>query len=128
MLQGDALQGQVDPGQGFVLIFISFMISAQVGELNIHVGDTLRVHNKVIEGEKTRTQVFEGILIRLRGRDVNQTFTVRKIGAGGIGVERTWPLDSNSIVKMEVKKKAGKIRRSKLYYLRDLTGKSATRV
>lgn len=104
------------------------MISTQVGEQDIHVGDTLRVHNKVIEGVKTRTQIFEGILIRLRGRDVNKTFTVRKFGTGGIGVERTWPLDSNSIVKIEVKKKAGKVRRSKLYYLRDLTGKSAVRV
>ena len=104
------------------------MISAQVGEQNIHIGDTIKVHSKVVEGVKTRVQVFEGILIRLRGRGVNKTFTVRKIGAGGIGVERTWPLPSRSIVKIEVKKKAGKIRRSKLYYLRDLTGKSAVRV
>ena len=94
----------------------------------MHIGDTIRVHNKVVEGEKARIQIFEGILIRLRGRDVNQTFTVRKIGAAGIGVERTWPLNSNSIVKFEVKKKATKVRRSKLYYLRDLTGKSAVRV
>lgn len=107
---------------------ISCMISAKVGEDNIHVGDTLRVHTKVVEGAKTRIQVFEGILIRLRGRDVNRTFTLRKIGAAGVGVERTWPLDSRSIVKIEVKKKAGKVRRSKLYYLRDLTGKSAVRV
>lgn len=104
------------------------MISTQVSDVNIHIGDTLRIHNKVVEGAKTRIQVFEGILIRLRGRDVNQTFTVRKIGAGGIGVERTWPLNSTSIVKFEVKKKATKVRRSKLYYLRDLTGKSAVRV
>lgn len=104
------------------------MISAKVGEQDLHIGDTIRVHSRVVEGDKTRIQVFEGILMRLRGRDVNQTFTVRKIGAGGIGVERTWPLDSNSIVKIDVKKKAGKIRRSKLYYLRDLTGKSAVRV
>ena len=104
------------------------MISTQIGEQNIHIGDTVRIHSKVVEGEKTRTQVFEGILIRLRGRGENKTFTVRKIGAGGVGVERTWPLNANSIVKIEVKKKAGKVRRSKLYYLRDLTGKSAVRV
>lgn len=104
------------------------MISANVGEQNIHIGDTLRVHNRVVEGNKTRIQVFEGILIRLRGRDVNSTFTVRKIGAGAVGVERTWPLNSNSIVKIEVKKKTTGVRRSKLYYLRDLTGKSAVRV
>jgi len=104
------------------------MISTQIGDLNIHIGDTLKVHSKVVEGTKSRVQIFEGILIRLRGRDVNKTFTVRKIGAGGIGVERTWPLDSRSIVKIEVKKKAGKVRRAKLYYLRDLVGKEAVRV
>ena len=104
------------------------MISTQINEQNIHIGDTIRVHSKVVEGEKTRIQVFEGILISLRGRGENKTFTVRKIGAGGIGVERIWPLNSNSIVKIEVKKKATKVRRSKLYYLRNLTGKSAVRV
>lgn len=104
------------------------MISVQIGEETLHIGDTVRVHSKVVEGAKIRIQVYEGILISLRGRDVNKTFTVRKIGAGGIGVERTWPLNSNSIVKIEVKKKATKVRRSKLYYLRDLTGKSAVRV
>ena len=104
------------------------MISADVKETELKIGDTIRVHSTVVEGSKTRIQVFEGILIRLRGRDVNKTFTVRKIGAGGVGVERTWPLTANSIVKIEVKKKATGVRRSKLYYLRDLTGKSAVRV
>lgn len=104
------------------------MISAKYGEIDIHVGDTIRVHSKVIEGEKTRIQVYEGVLIRLRGRGENSTFTVRKIGAGGIGVERTWPLDSKSLVKIEVKKKTSGVRRSKLYYLRDLSGKRAVRV
>lgn len=104
------------------------MISAKINDQDIHIGDTVRVHSKVVEGVKTRIQVYEGILIRLRGRDVNKTFTVRKIGAGGVGVERTWPLDAKAIVKVEVKKKAGKVRRSKLYYLRDLVGKSAVRV
>ncbi len=96
------------------------MISAKFGETDIHIGDVLRIHSQVIEGAKTRTQVFEGILIRARGRGVNKTFTVRKIGAGGIGVERTWPLDSRSLVKIEVKKKDSSIRRSKLYYLRGI--------
>lgn len=104
------------------------MISAKFGVQDIHVGDTLRVHSQVLEGAKARNQIFEGILISLRGRGENQTFTVRKIGVGGIGVERTWPLDSRSLVKIEVKKKASKIRRSKLYYLRDLTGREAVRV
>ena len=96
------------------------MISGKFGESNIHIGDTVRVYSKVVEGEKTRIQTFEGILISLRGRGENKTFTVRRIGAGGIGVERTWPLESRSLVKIEIKKKAGKIRRAKLYYLRHL--------
>lgn len=104
------------------------MISVKVGETNLHIGDTVRVFSKVVEGAKVRIQVFEGILIRLAGRDVNKTFTVRKIGVAAVGVERTWPLDSNSIVKIEVKKKTAGVRRSKLFYLRDLTGRSATKV
>lgn len=96
------------------------MISANFGDEKLHVGDTIRVHSKVVEGEKTRIQVFEGVLIRLRGRAENITFTVRRVGSGAIGVERTWPLNSNSLVKIEVKKKAVGIRRSKLYYLRDI--------
>ena len=104
------------------------MISGKFGEVDIHIGDTLRVHSEIVEGAKSRIQVFEGILISLRGRGENQTFTVRKIGAGGIGVERIWPLDSRNIVKIEVKKKATGVRRSKLYFLRDLTGRSAVRV
>ncbi len=104
------------------------MISVKFGEGDLHIGDTIRVHSKVVEGTKSRIQIFDGILISLRGRAENQTFTVRKIGAGGIGVERIWPLNSRSIVKIDVKKKAGKVRRAKLYYLRDLIGKSAVRV
>lgn len=104
------------------------MISDKFGETDLHIGDTLRVHSNVVEGDKTRVQVFEGILIRLRGRGENKTFTVRRIGAGGIGIERTWPLDARSLVKIEVKKKTTGVRRSKLYYLRDLAGKEAVRV
>lgn len=104
------------------------MISAKINDTDLHIGDTIRIHSKVVEGAKSRIQVFEGILIRLQGRDVNKTFTVRHIGPGGIGVERIWPLDSNSIVKAEIKKRATNVRRSKLYYLRDLIGKSAVRV
>lgn len=104
------------------------MISVQVNDINIHVGDTVRVHTRVVEGAKTRVQIFEGIVIRIQGREENRTFTVRRIGAGGVGIERTWPLDARSVVKIEVKKKTAGVRRSKLYYLRDLTGKSAVRV
>ncbi len=104
------------------------MISANIKETSLHIGDMLRVHVQIVEGGKSRVQVFEGILISMRGRAENKTFTVRKVGAAGVGVERTWPMDATNIVKIEVKKPTSGVRRSKLYYLRDLTGKSATRV
>ena len=104
------------------------MLSAKVFETEIHIGDTVRVHSKVIEGAKSRVQVFEGILIRMQGRGENATFTVRRIGAAGVGVERIWPMNAKSLVKVEVKKSATNVRRSKLYYLRELKGKSAVRV
>ncbi len=100
----------------------------KISGTNVKIGDTIAVHSKVIEGTKARIQIFEGILIRLQGRGENATFTVRKIGAAGVGVERIWPADSNVIVKVDVKKSAANIRRSKLYYLRELTGKSAVRI
>ncbi len=84
----------------------------------IHSGDLVRVHLKVLEGEKERAQIFEGIIIAIRGRGENRTFTVRKIGSGGIGVERIFPVTSPWISKLEVKKK-GDVHRSKLYYIRD---------
>ncbi len=104
------------------------MLHAKVIDTDLNIGDTIRVHSTVVEGSKTRTQVFEGILIAFSGRGENKTMTVRRIGTGGIGVERIWPLDAKSLVKVEVKKNARKVRRSKLYYLRDLTGKKAVRV
>ena len=104
------------------------MISAKFGNIDIHIGDTVRIYSNVVEGTKTRIQMFEGILIRIKGRGENQTFTVRKIGASGIGVERTWPLNARSLVKIEVRKKTSGVRRSKLYYLRELSGKTAVRV
>jgi large subunit ribosomal protein L19 len=104
------------------------MISGSIKETNVKIGDTIRVHSQVIEGTKTRIQIFEGVLIRMQGRDVNKTFTVRKIGAGAVGVERTWPFDARTLVKIEVKKKADNVRRSKLYYLRERTGRQAVRV
>jgi large subunit ribosomal protein L19 len=104
------------------------MISSKIKDTDVHIGDRIAVSARIVEGEKTRVQIFEGILIRLRGRGENRTFTVRKIGANAIGVERTWPLDATNIVKVDVKKKTSGVRRSKLFYLRDLTGKSAVRI
>lgn len=104
------------------------MISTKFADTELHIGDTLRVHTTVVEGAKTRIQVFPGILIAINGRGENQMITVRHIGTGGIGVERKWPVNGKSIVKIEVQKKVKKVRRSKLYYLRDLIGRQATRV
>lgn len=87
------------------------------------VGDTVRVHTKVIEGDKQRIQVFSGIVIARRGRGINETFTVRRISYGE-GVERVFPLHSPRIEKIEVEKR-GKVRRAKLTYLRKRLGKSA---
>ena len=86
-------------------------------------GDTLRVNVRVREGEKERIQVFEGICIARKGGGVSETFTVRKV-SGGIGVERIFPLHSPSLESIEVVRR-GRVRRAKLYYLRELRGKSA---
>jgi large subunit ribosomal protein L19 len=86
-------------------------------------GDTLRVHVKVTEGSRSRIQVFQGVVIRRQGGGVRETFTVRKISYG-VGVERTFPVHTPAIDKIEVVTR-GKVRRAKLYYLRDLRGKAA---
>jgi len=86
-------------------------------------GDTLKVHVKVIEGSRERIQVFEGVVIKRRGGGISETFTVRKVSYG-VGVERTFPLHSPRIEKIEVVRR-GKVRRAKLYYLRNLRGKAA---
>jgi len=88
-------------------------------------GDTLRVNVRVVEGEKERTQAFEGVCIARRGGGVSETFTVRKI-SNGIGVERIFPLHSPMIADVSVLRR-GRVRKAKLYYLRHLTGK-ATRI
>ena len=86
-------------------------------------GDTLKVHVRVIEGNKERIQIFQGVVIARRGGGTRETFTVRKI-SGGVGVERVFPLHSPSIDKIDVVRR-GKVRRAKLYYLRELRGKAA---
>ena len=87
------------------------------------VGDTVKVHVKVREGEKERVQVFEGMVIARRGGSVNTSFTVRKI-SDGVGVERIFPLHSPILEKVEVVRQ-GRVRRAKLFYLRELRGKAA---
>ncbi len=86
-------------------------------------GDTVVVHVKVVEGERERLQAFEGVVIGRRNRGTNSSFTVRKVSYGE-GVERVFPLYSPAVARVEVKRK-GDVRRAKLYYLRELTGKAA---
>ena len=86
-------------------------------------GDTLSVHVRVIEGDKERIQVFQGVCIKRKGGGINESFTVRKI-SNGVGVERIFPMHSPRLSKIEVLKR-GKVRRAKLYYLRELRGKAA---
>lgn len=86
-------------------------------------GDTVRVHAKVVEGTRERIQLFEGVVIKRRGAGISETYTVRKISSG-VGVERTFPVHSPRVAKLEVLRK-GKVRRAKLYYIRNLSGKAA---
>lgn len=90
---------------------------------DFRAGDTVKVHVKVIEGTRSRIQVFQGVVIRRHGGGIGETFTVRKISFG-VGVERTFPLHSPNIDKIEVASR-GDVRRAKLYYLRNLRGKAA---
>ena len=87
------------------------------------VGDTIRVYAKVVEGTRERLQMFEGVVIKRQGGGIRETFTVRRI-ASGVGVERTWPLHSPRIDRIEVVRR-GVVRRAKLFYLRDKVGKAA---
>ena len=88
-----------------------------------NVGDTVRVSAMIKEGDKSRIQVFEGTVIKVQGHGARQTFTVRK-NSNGVGVEKTWPLNSPLVEKIDVVRR-GKARRAKLYYLRDRVGKRA---
>lgn len=91
------------------------------------VGDTIRVSYKIIEGDKVRTQPYQGIVIAMKGAGDSKTFTVRKIGADGVGVERIFPFKSPNIENVKLVKR-GKVRRAKLYYLRGRVGRKATRI
>ena len=88
-----------------------------------HVGDTVKVHYRIVEGNRERIQVFQGVVIRRQGESVRETFTVRKISFS-IGVERTFPVHSPKIEKIEVTR-YGQVKRAKLYYLRNKIGKAA---
>ena len=96
-------------------------LKASVPEFS--VGDTVKVYNKIKEGNRERIQVFEGTVLKKQGGSNRETFTVRKI-SNGVGVEKTWPLHSPNVEKVEVVRQ-GKVRRAKLFYLRDRVGKKA---
>ena len=87
------------------------------------IGDTVKVHTRIIEGNTERIQIFKGIVIAKKGSGIQETFTVRRVAFGN-GMERVFPLNSPRLAKIEVERK-GKVRRSKLYYLRDRVGKAA---
>ena len=96
-------------------------------QVELTSGDTIRVHQEVQEGDRTRTQIFEGIVIRIKGHIGLKSFTVRKIGANSIGVEKIFPEDTPTVTNVEIVKK-GKVRRANLGYLRDRVGKKATKI
>lgn len=107
--------------------YIESFEKAQIADKNIpqfKAGDTLRVGVKIQEGDKTRVQNFEGICISVRGTGTGKTFTIRKMGANNVGVERIFPLYSDSLESVTLLR-VGRVRRAKLYYLRDRSGKSA---
>ena len=89
----------------------------------IQVGDTVKVYQRIVEGSRTRTQMFEGTIIKIQGGGIGKTFTARRISYG-VGVEKTWPVNSPNVEKIEVVRH-GKVRRAKLFYLRDRVGKAA---
>ena len=101
--------------------FVNEQMKTELPKFNI--GDTVRVHNKIKEGEKERIQIFEGTVIAKRNGGISETFTVRRV-AYGVGVEKTFPIHSPNVAKVDVIRVA-KVRRAKLFYLRDRVGKAA---
>ena len=89
----------------------------------LNVGDTVKIHNKIKEGNRERIQMFEGTIIAKNGGGISETFTVRRV-ASGVGVEKTFPVHSPNVEKVDIIRR-GKVRRAKLYYLRDRVGKSS---
>ncbi len=104
-----------------ITAFVSEHMKSEVPQFNI--GDTVRVHNRIKEGDKERIQMFEGTVIAKHGGGISETFTVRRVSFG-CGVEKTFPIHSPNVVKVDITR-YGVVRRAKLYYLRDRVGKSA---
>lgn len=102
-------------------------ITTKIKDTQVKVGDTVKVKHQFTVDDKTQTQTFQGVIIGIQGREIGKTFTVRKISADAIGVEKIWPVHSPNILKVTVVK-AGNTRRAKLYYLRKRIGKTALKV
>lgn len=102
---------------------ISQLLKTEKADFNFRPGDTVKVHTKVVEGDTERIQVFDGVIIGIRGAGIARTFTVRKTSYG-VGVERVFPINSPRIDKVELVK-SGKVRRAKLNYIRELEGKAS---
>ena len=113
----------IKEGQKMDLIkaFTNEQLKKELPEVN--VGDTIRVHNKIKEGTRERVQLFEGTVIAKHGGGISETFTVRRV-AYGVGVEKTFPIHSPNVEKVDIIRH-GKVRRAKLYYLRDRVGKAS---
>ena len=109
-----------------ILKFVETELGKENDYVSFSAGDTITVYYRIVEGEKSRIQPYKGIVIQRRGSGLSETFTVRKI-SNGIGVERIFPLHSPHIDKIELHK-GGKVRRARIFYLRDLKGKKATRI
>jgi large subunit ribosomal protein L19 len=103
---------------------MAFLVAEDRGHPAVASGDTVKVHVRIVEGDRERIQVFQGVVIRVRGGGNEANFTVRRIASHGVGVERTFLLRSPRVEKIEVLRSA-KVRRAQLYYLRDLRGKAA---
>jgi large subunit ribosomal protein L19 len=121
MLRTNAQDDKEEPIMDLIQAFTSEQLKETVPTLN--VGDTVRVHNKISEGNRERIQLFEGTIIAKHGGGISATFTVRRVSYG-VGVEKTFPVHSPKVDKVEIIR-SGKVRRAKLYYLRDRMGKSA---
>lgn len=107
--------------------YIENFEKSQIGDKKVpqfKAGDTIKLGIRIVEGDKTRIQNFEGVCICIRGNGVDSTFTVRKIGANNVGVEKTFPLYSDSLESIQVLR-VGRVRRARLYYLRNRKGKAA---
>ncbi|MDX1994966.1 MAG: 50S ribosomal protein L19 [bacterium] len=100
------------------------LVAEDRGHPQLRSGDTVKVHVRIVEGERERIQIFQGVVIRLRGGGNEANFTVRRLASHGVGVERTFLLKSPRVEKIEVVRRA-KVRRAQLYYLRELRGKKA---